>query len=274
MAFWRWSTMDTHNPFTLRFWHWGNLFGTSQGENIQQRKQAAITNLYNRIRLSNPNHPDANVRCPLTEKVIEHPAITNQGIVYEKYALLSRLSISNRIPGSLYPISPKDVYDFKELNGVLAYAHQRQTHYLASYKKHLSDASSALNRELSHQYASIFVCPLSNRLMKNCVITPHGRIYDKDAILAYLEQTGTRGVDPIDGLPLSKSCLVDFSDFNQYLMLYRNKFAELLEEAYAKSTHFADVVGTGLSFFASLLTVPPPTPAAVASLAQPRQITP
>ena len=48
--------------------------------------------------------------------------------------------------------------------------------------------------------------------------------FDKDAIIAYLEQTGTRGVDPIDGLPLSKSCLVDFSDFNQYLMLLMMHF--------------------------------------------------
>ena len=79
MAFWRWSTMDSINPFKIQFWSFGNLFGQSNFEKVEALKRQKIKSLLNQIKFSHPKNSTSIISCPLTNKAIVNPVITIEG---------------------------------------------------------------------------------------------------------------------------------------------------------------------------------------------------
>ncbi len=256
MAIWRWSTMDCWNPFSRRFWHWGNLFNESHLERIAQIKLNVITALFKQIQFSHPKQEQAKISCPLTHEPIRHPVITLEGRVYEKYALLQRIAGFNGLPGNQGHLTLHDVYDFNELNGVLEYAKARQLRYEQKEQALIQLAmETAMRPDIGLQYAEVFTCPLSKRLINNPVISPKGRVFDKEAIVGYFESTGAQH-DPIDGSPLVLTALLPFNEYRSYLSLYRNKAAEMGEHAIQVANHGVDIVRDGLEFIGSFFHAP------------------
>lgn len=256
MAFWRLRTMDSWNPLTWRFWQWGNLFSLSRYEHIEQLKYKIIDKLYQKIKYTHPLQADSKIECPLTHEAITHPVLTEDGQIFDKYALLQRISAYDTIPGCSRKLTAGDVYDFKELDGILKFVKLRHSAYLAKEQELLALAQQALaHRDTRLQYHSVFTCPLSGRLIRSPVITPAGRVYDAEAINGYFETTN-KHYDPIDGSPLLPSSLRVFETFADYLSMYRNKPAELSEQAGELMVGTVNSVVKGFEFIGSFFSRP------------------
>lgn len=227
MAFWRWQTMDTWSPFSFKFWRWGNLFGQSEFERITQLKKTLTQGLYRKVVLTTPLQPISALICPLTQKPIENPVLTSEGVIYEKFDLLKRIAAYNDVPGSYTKPSRDQIHDFPELKGVIQFARYRKTLFAEKKAEALRRAHEASHHQLlSFEYPAVFTCPLSKQLLKEPVITPEGRVYDREAIVGYLQHT-QKNYDPLDGTPLQITSLVAFDELSPLLMLYRNRLAEL-----------------------------------------------
>lgn len=256
MAFWRWATMDSCNPFSTRFWHWGNLFGNSRFEQVQRLKQEKLVDLLNQVEFNHPANANSQIICPLTNKPIVEPVITIEGVVYEKYALLRRIKAYYDVPGSNIFLTREDVYDFTELLGVLQFAKYRKAHYeseLQHWLLKLNQAITNVKHSLSHP--SIFICPLSKRKIKSAVITGEGRVYDEEAIKGYFESTGN-DFDPIDGTPLSIDSIIPFHRFNESICYYKNYVAESADNFSKVVDKALDAVVLGIDFAQSFFSAP------------------
>lgn len=226
MAFWRFAMMDSCNPFCLRFWHWGNLFGESRYERVQILKEAKLSELISQVEFSHPELEGSQVLCPITREPIEEPVITIEGVVYEKYALIDRMKTFYDVPGSTVSLRRDDIYDFDELIGVLEFAEQRIKYYESCvHALGIKINQALLQLKQSVSYPAIFMCPLSKRKIKQAVITSEGRIYDEEAIKGYLESTG-HDFDPIDGSPLNINSIIPFHELNEAICFYKNFLAE------------------------------------------------
>ena len=64
--------------------------------------------------------------------------------------------------------------------------------------------------------------------MKSAVITPSGRIYDRETITAYLEVKGNDR-DPFDRTPLTLDLLREYKEFSSLLSQYENPIAKVVE---------------------------------------------
>tara|TARA_B110000879_G_scaffold211235_1_gene303315 strand:+ start:1501 stop:2337 length:837 start_codon:yes stop_codon:yes gene_type:complete len=248
MAFWRWATMDSWDPFCLRFWRWGNVFSQSDCELVETLRDAKLTDLLSQIEFSHPEQDASQILCPLTNQPIIEPVISIEGIVYEKYALLRRIAAFNDVPGTDRQLSKQDVYDFKALIGVLQFAQQRRLNYQAKIRSWLEAIQQILvSKKVSVKYPKLLLCQLSNRRIKSAVITANGRIYDEDAITGYFETTGN-DCDPIDGTPLRLSSLVPFHKFDEYVYLYRNLAVESADKVAKAVDKTLDILLTGIEF--------------------------
>lgn len=256
MALWRWFTMDTRNPFALRFWTWGNLFGQSQYERVKLLKQEIYQRLYDQIRFSQPNHINASIVCPLTHQSIIHPVITPEGLIYEKYALKRRLAAYDSVPGTEKHLTKDDIYEFNEITGLIKFAEQRKETYQKKVAKLVETAQKvSLKSDKSFQYAGIFTCPLSNKLIRQPVITPVGRVYDYESIKGYLEISGSR-YDPIDGTSLTVESLSTNENYENYLKMYHNRAAEFGEQVADVVNNAIQSVQLGVEFIGGFFSKP------------------
>ncbi len=248
--------MDSCNPFTLRFWHVGNLFGISRNEKVQVLKEKKLDALFTQIELSHPEQASSQILCPLTNQPIQEPVITVEGIVYEKYALIMRLNAFYDVPGAKQSLTREDIYDFKELIGVLEFSQLRIKYYQAQTQLWITKINQVLlNIKQSLNYPNIFLCPLSNQKIQSAVITSSGRIYEEEAIKGYLESTGNN-FDPIDGTPLCANSLVPFHPLNESICFYRNFVAESAVKVAKVVDKALDFMVVGIDFAHSFFEAP------------------
>lgn len=256
MAFWRWATMDSWDPFSRRFWTWGNLFGQSEREYVTEVKQTAYHTLYQMISFSAPEASQSQLVCPFTRRPIQEAVVIREGLVFEKTALLRRIATGGSIPGITRTLTAEGVYDYPELKGLLDYAKARVELYNEAKASALNQARLAVAEKDYHlSYADIFRCALSKKLIKEPMLSPTGRVFDREAITAYFEKTN-RNCCPVDGTPLKLSSLTLFEEMETLLALYSNRIADTKVQAkgYAKQT--SNAVDVCLDFIGGIFSKP------------------
>ncbi len=256
MAFWRWSTMDTRNPFKFKFWNFANLFGQSDLEKISALKIQKLKTLNDQIKFSHPTKSQSTIICPLTNKHIVNPVITIEGKIYEKYALLRHIAKFDKVAGSNMRITRDDIYEFKGLKVILEYAQSRLDLYLNKELAILKNAEEIITRQsFNIEHAKLFICPLSKKLINKPVITPMGRVYEKESIRAYLEITSNNS-DPVDGSPLCLDSLVAFNEFEICLVRYKNNPADFKIQVGDVLHDAIDGIKTGANFLGDFFVKP------------------
>lgn len=256
MAFWRLSTMDSWNPFTLTFWGWGNLFGQTRVELFEILKSKKLSEVMLQTEFTHPKNSNFLMLCPLTNEPIIEPVISIEGVVYEKSAFERRIAAYNDVPGSRLSLTSSDVCSFNALIAALQYATCIRDNYLIKEKALLKASEVAVvSHEKTLHYHKTFTCPLSKKLIDIPVITPQGRVYDLESIKGYLESTGKQ-YDPIDGTSLCLDSLEPFPEFATNLALYRNPVADTKVKAVHLIDKSVKALETGMDFVGSFFSRP------------------
>ena len=158
---------------------------------------------------------------------------------------MRRIAAFNNVPGSNNRLTRDDIYEFKGLNAILKYAKSKRDVYFKTEQEILSEAQKiAATKASSTNQASLFICPLSKQYIKEPVISPLGRVYEKESIQAYF-QTTSNEFDPIDGTPLRIDSLVEFEEFELYLETYSNNLAKILVQAAQIGKEISHGIKTG-----------------------------
>jgi hypothetical protein len=150
--------------------------------------------------------PPAEFVCPLTKKLIKEPIMSRYGNHFERTAILDWLNKGNNYcPVTGNPLRPSMLVSDKTLQWKINYWAKKHGHEVSSESQ---SATGAIDIGLG--YISVpqerFICPLTNEIMEDPVMTREGLNFERKAILKWLDEKGV--VCPISGKKLKPSGLV------------------------------------------------------------------
>lgn len=253
MAFWRPSTMDSWNIFSSYFWRFSNLFGQSNIEAVQIAKTKRLKEFQDEVLANAPDAANSKIICALSGYTIENAYIAPTGHLFEVAAankmFEKHIFIVPNDEDCNHRFYEKDLYPFPELDNAIKNFNARKKNYEQAKKDYLNTAEKTLwyqNETWLSAHPKIFICPLSKKLIKEPVLTPDGKLFDKKAIIEKLTKDNKE----------EEICrLLPFPEFGQKLREYdtilatiSNQVAEI-GKGISKATKKTTSAVTGISYW-------------------------
>ena len=198
-------------------------------------------------KVTHPEVAPTMLICPISGDFMKEPVITPEGKVYDKKFILTHLSTKKEDPQTRNKLRPKDLKDFSELLTIISEFTRRKALYEEKKNNFIRKVRAIVNQkgELPER-PSLFLCPLSNEFIKNPVITPEGKVYDRDSLANYLRKS--HDIDET-GQALSLNDVEKFDEFDQQLKLFHFR----LEKQYQKTVE-PKLSSSPFSFLGGIIT--------------------
>ncbi len=145
--------------------------------------------------------------------------ITPSGYIYSKENITRWLKEGNETdPGNRKPLSEKDLKPFEQLKPLLEKFSLRRINYNQRREELLEkamDTVRAAKRAVRPilEDPPLFTCPISKQRIQEPILTPEGKIYDKESLI-------NNGYKDENGQQLDKNNCRYFEEFQSYLNTY------------------------------------------------------
>lgn len=227
MAFWRPNTMDSWNPFSSRFWTWGNLFQISRYERVLDLQASYLKAHYHH--LETERFSAKFLKCSLSENYFKDPVMTPEGKVYERTNIERHLKHYESAPGSGEKINLNDLYPFPALLDTIDTFMESIASQKSTKAYFLSKARLAINGK--KEYADVFKCGKTGQPIQKAVLTSDNKLCDLKAVTRHYQTLNQ--AEKI-------SSVTPFPEFNYYLNIHLERQRSLSHQA---STTASDVYG-------------------------------
>lgn len=155
--------------------------------------------------------PPSDFICPLSHKLMSEPMMSRYGNHFERSAIVQWLNDGNTYcPVTGNPLRLSMLISDKTLQWKIKYWAKKNGYDLGTGEEEKSAAEIAAASiafvAIPHEH---FICPLTNEIMVDPVITKEGINFERKAILRWLDEQGD--ICPVTKRPLTMSGLVSNS---------------------------------------------------------------
>ncbi|MFJ1267733.1 U-box domain-containing protein [Legionella lytica] len=201
---------------------------------------------------THPENAPAMLLCPISGDFMKKPVITPEGKVYDEEFILTYLKQKRKEerndPISRNPLKVDDLKPFPELVRHIEDFTKRKEEYVKKKEAFILEVRKIVHQQgMLPDRPELFLCPISQELIKNPVITSKGKVYDRDSLINYLQIP--HGKDEL-GLVLSPNDFVAFTEFKEQL----NVFQFYLTKQQEQKTTEPKLSTSPFSLFNSLFT--------------------
>lgn len=176
-------------------------------------KKKYLKEVLQEIGFTHPAVSPISLLCPISGTFMRDPIITPDGRAYDKEFIEKSLLRKQEDPLTRNKLTSADLNLFDDLSPHIKAFIDNQKKFLKFKKELLQQARAIVHHTPVADNPSLFLCPISNALIKNAVISADGKIYDKDSLKNKKDA-------PI---------VVDFNEFQQFIKLYNSRRSNLTE---------------------------------------------
>jgi hypothetical protein len=162
--------------------------------------------------------PPNDFVCPLSKTVMQEPVSTPSGVNYERAAIEGWLCELSYCPVHGTPLTAQSLQANTALQWKIRYWQNKHTTATVSLP-HLSSAPSWT--KTSTTPLQRFICPLTQQVMQDPVLSKTGYSFERAALLKWLHLQGN--VCPVSGKPLQLSHIVSHSALKREIQFWRQQ---------------------------------------------------
>jgi E3 ubiquitin-protein ligase LubX len=186
---------------------------TPKSNNQMSSKAKYLQEAVQEAQSTHPENSPPMLLCPISGDFMKKPVITPDGNVYDEASILTSLATKKEDPLTRNELKAKDLKAFPELLGIIKEFTQRKEEYVKKKEAFIQEVRQIVHQEgMLPEKPSLFLCPISHKLIQNPVITSKGKVYDRDSL--------SQGKDEA-GLSLSLNDCVAFAEFKEQLKIFK-----------------------------------------------------
>jgi hypothetical protein len=169
-------------------------------------------------------NPPAEFVCPLSKKIMSVPMVNRYGVHFERKAILKWLESNSFCPVTANPLRPSNLISDKTLQWKIQYWAKKNGCEDQVKVDEEEDFVTAI-AAIPHDH---FICPLTQEVMKDPVMTRSAYNFEKSAILRKLEKHGE--ICPVSGKPLRPSDLLSNHKLKWEIEQWQLRYGALHDE--------------------------------------------
>lgn len=170
--------------------------------------------------------------CPLSKDVMRDPVVTTQGISFERDAIVSWLQEtgSKICPVTGAPLKASSLRTNTQLQWKIKYWQYKKSDVVDEEEPCLEIQNMVKDNVMVDDEESLsssvcvlerYVCPLTNQVMREPVMTREGHNYERSALELFVKKHGE--ICPFSGKPLGEPNFYDNNELAREINLWQNK---------------------------------------------------